>query len=163
MLLAPDVIDIRNCFSYQLLTSLIQCIFNNVFLPLISYDGWADSPESCVHCGQADYQEGFGPRTLILCSSCGALGTHVACEEGATGIPIQEHHVRGMCEWHCSDACAAVARDLDRCVDQRFDVPFVEGVAGTEPGAEKKDKLTYEVAAVSAVIRRERMIEELVD
>ena len=47
---------------------------------------WAAEENCCVHCKHGDIQQGFGPRTFILCACCQDRGSHVECEEKATGI-----------------------------------------------------------------------------
>ena len=46
---------------------------------------WAAEEKCCVHCNKGDIQQGFGPRTFILCACCQDRGSHVECEEKATG------------------------------------------------------------------------------
>lgn len=47
---------------------------------------WAAEENCCVHCKHGDIQQGFGPRTFILCACCQDRGSHVECEEKATGM-----------------------------------------------------------------------------
>ncbi len=46
---------------------------------------WAAEENCCIHCKQCDIQQGFGPRTFILCACCQDRGSHVECEEKASG------------------------------------------------------------------------------
>ena len=58
--------------------------------------------EPCVRCGGTDYAEGaFGPRTLILCSCCAEVGTHVECEGEALGTTLDEDMVDA--NWFCGE------------------------------------------------------------
>ena len=46
---------------------------------------WAAEENCCIHCKHGDIQQGFGPRTFILCACCQDRGSHVECEEKVTG------------------------------------------------------------------------------
>ena len=46
---------------------------------------WAAEENCCIYCKQCDIQQGFGPRTFILCACCQDRGSHVECEEKASG------------------------------------------------------------------------------
>lgn len=41
-----------------------------------------------MHCRNSDVQQGFGPRTFLLCACCQDRGSHVDCEEKATGTAL---------------------------------------------------------------------------
>lgn len=58
--------------------------------------------ECCKHCDQADYQPGFGPRTLLICDGCATAGAHLACEEKATGVTLTEDIFNAGHLWFCS-------------------------------------------------------------
>lgn len=62
---------------------------------------WTQADERCKYCGEADYEFGFGPRTLSVCLCCQAVGVHVACEEKAKGTRLTEEVVENR-EWVCS-------------------------------------------------------------
>lgn len=58
--------------------------------------------EPCVHCGGTDFQaDGFGPRTLVLCTACGDVGAHVECEAAALGVDLDEDMVDAA--WFCGE------------------------------------------------------------
>ena len=58
--------------------------------------------ETCKHCGQSDYEPGFGPRTLLICDACQTIGAHLACEE-STGVTITEAIFAAGHVWYCSE------------------------------------------------------------
>lgn len=57
--------------------------------------------ERCKHCGKADYQAGFGPRTLLICDCCQTVGAHLECEEKATGVTLSEGICNAGHKWYC--------------------------------------------------------------
>ena len=63
----------------------------------------ADPGEPCIHCGGTDFlTSGFGPRTLVLCTACGDVGTHAACEAAALGVEeLDEDMVDAP--WFCGE------------------------------------------------------------
>ena len=67
------------------------------------------SSEPCIHCGGTDFlPDGFGPRTLVLCTACGDVGTHVACEAEALGVEeLDEDMVDAP--WFCGEVRGGVA------------------------------------------------------
>jgi hypothetical protein len=65
--------------------------------------------EPCIYCKQTDWeQEGFGPRTLLLCSCCHLYSTHVDCYEKATGLKMSKEEVDSDHDWFCSKVGGAV-------------------------------------------------------
>ncbi|KAK9789012.1 hypothetical protein WJX73_004644 [Symbiochloris irregularis] len=78
-------------------------------VPASSEYEWAAAKERCIHCGLSDFAAGeFGPRTFVLCACCQDLGTHVECEQDATGRCITEESQASE-DWYCSEACCQVA------------------------------------------------------
>ena len=71
-------------------------------LSCVPEQGWAEFSEACIHCKGTDYQEGRGPRTLLLCSCCRDRAVHISCQEAALGRPLSSDEVDA--EWHCSEA-----------------------------------------------------------
>ena len=63
---------------------------------------WCSSDvERCKHCGEHDYQTGFGPRTLLICDGCQTVGAHLECEEKATGVRLSEDICNAGHKWYC--------------------------------------------------------------
>lgn len=62
----------------------------------------SDASEICKHCKKSDFQEGYGPRTLLLCDGCETTGSHVECEEHLTGRKIGEDVLTAGHNWYCS-------------------------------------------------------------
>ncbi len=54
----------------------------------------------CIHCRQADFQQGLGPRTFVFCTCCQDLGTHKECEEEKAGRSVSEGFLEA--DWFCS-------------------------------------------------------------
>ena len=73
-------------------------------------DEWWKLPvgEPCIHCNLTDWQqEGFGPRTLMVCSCCHLYSTHMDCYEAATGSKMSKEEVESDHDWFCSKVCSA--------------------------------------------------------
>ncbi|KAL0052496.1 hypothetical protein WJX82_003084 [Trebouxia sp. C0006] len=73
---------------------------------------WAAEENCCVHCKHGDIQQGFGPRTFILCVCCQDRGSHVECEEKATGLPVSPQALEAGNDWFCSQDCSRVSLGL---------------------------------------------------
>ena len=58
--------------------------------------------EICKHCKLSDFQEGYGPRTLLICDGCESVGSHVECEERDTAKKISEEMLAAGHNWYCS-------------------------------------------------------------
>ena len=56
---------------------------------------WCSFPETCIICNKGDF-EASGPRTLVICEACGALGVHVGCHEETSGEALDP-----TAEWYC--------------------------------------------------------------
>ncbi|KAK9908360.1 hypothetical protein WJX75_006723 [Coccomyxa subellipsoidea] len=72
----------------------------------------SDASEICKHCKKPDFQEGYGPRTLLLCDGCETTGSHVECEEHLTGRKIGEDVLTAGHNWYCSKECEKVTTEL---------------------------------------------------
>ena len=62
----------------------------------------SNASEICKHCKLSDFQEGYGPRTLLLCDGCETIGSHVECEERAHGTKIGKEILTAGHSWYCS-------------------------------------------------------------
>ena len=91
---------------------------------------WTTEENCCIHCKDADVQQGFGPRTFILCACCQDRGSHVECEERSTCMPcstclsqsglILKHHelsFHGLCELGPIEPASTALNVLFRCED----------------------------------------------
>lgn len=59
---------------------------------------WATTVrEACKHCGGEDFQQGCGPRALLMCGCCQSGAAHVECEIGAVGAAPA-----GDSDWFCT-------------------------------------------------------------
>ena len=74
---------------------------------------WA-AREQCIHCLKEDFDEDFGPRTLVMCDCCGDLGTHIGCL-------AKEDHLLNLSQaavespsfqWFCSESCSNISKAL---------------------------------------------------
>lgn len=52
--------------------------------------------EACKHCSGEDFQQGCGPRALLMCGCCQSGAAHVECEIGAVGAAPA-----GDSDWFC--------------------------------------------------------------
>lgn len=77
----------------------------------MSSTAWFDAAASCEHCylcGEADWQEGAAPRTIVYCSSCSVACSHAGCPEELGGdMPITREHMDGDLDWFCSNVSGA--------------------------------------------------------
>eukprot|EP00899_Mesostigma_viride_P007431 jgi/Mesvir1/1668/Mv08659-RA.6 len=65
---------------------------------------------ACQMCHMTDYTDAYGPRMIVLCSSC--MGEfHISCLE-ESGIRMTEEQVASSNDWFCSDSCGAVYSTL---------------------------------------------------
>ena len=68
----------------------------------ITMASWCNGDvERCKHCGEPDYQEGFGPRTLLICDCCQIVGAHLKCEERAACIKLSADICNAGHKWYC--------------------------------------------------------------
>lgn len=51
-------------------------------MPRVNKDprlNWCRMDGTCITCDSDDWCSDYGPRTLVVCTSCQLLGTHVEC------------------------------------------------------------------------------------
>ncbi|CAG9463269.1 unnamed protein product [Pedinophyceae sp. YPF-701] len=86
-------------------------------------EGWAELREACVYCtldDNAHLGKCIGPRSMWVCSGCGARTAHKQCEEAhrAASLPpgSEVPELTLDDDWFCTDACQAIhcyLRDVD--------------------------------------------------
>jgi hypothetical protein len=80
--------------SQQLLLLLLMCILS----PCCRYK----LEGKCIYCNKDDFCCGYGPRTLVICSCCNNLATHVECLQRHTGNTLSEEFLDSGSDWFCS-------------------------------------------------------------
>lgn len=74
---------------------------------------WCTSAsEICKHCKLSDFQEGYGPRTLLICDGCETIGSHIECEERVTCKKISVAALTGGHSWYCSEVGSLMSLNL---------------------------------------------------
>jgi hypothetical protein len=57
-------------------------------MPRVNKDprlNWCRMDGTCITCDSDDWCSDYGPRTLVVCTSCQLLGTHVECYKQVRG------------------------------------------------------------------------------
>ncbi|WIA11050.1 hypothetical protein OEZ85_011202 [Tetradesmus obliquus] len=71
-----------------------------------SNNDWYKLESKCIYCKKNDFCSGYGPRTLVICSCCNNLGTHVECLQKHTGNTLTQEFLDSGTDWFCSTVSA---------------------------------------------------------
>ena len=69
----------------------------------VGMSDWMIAQNKCIYCGESDFSSVFGPRSYIECVCCQDAGCHIDCEQGATGVEMDQETVESeQYEYFCS-------------------------------------------------------------